>query len=401
MPRDSKSAAAAIKQVIHPLQYHSFYQGDKRFLQKVLLSRRPVCLDQLATCVASFLPLLIPSLSPYPSTNHSHGEMEDVAIFKIVSIVTVWLIALLGGLLPSFIASYQHHTQSTRVECIQTSLTAFSGGVFLAGGFLHLLHDAIENPALRALSTMDGGIYAFPYAELFCSLGFIGLLVVEGAAHAHVTKRSSSNGGTSYAYRSMPLGEPAKQGRKYGSGGTLEMPHASAHAKFAEGGSLAVSMVLFIALSFHSVMEGLGIGAQNRSAWGVMFAILVHKGLAAFALATSLIQSQQLRPRTIFLYMSLFSVMSIFGICIGWIFAADTSGESAAAGICVALASGTFIYVAVMEVLPQVLNHSPPISSDVIEEVEAGGLTQNQNQWRNIGAVCLGYSIFGLLAKWA
>lgn len=322
-------------------------------------------------------------------------------MFKIVSIVTVWLIALIGGLLPSLIASYQHQTQSKRIMTIQTSLTAFSGGVFLAGGFLHLLHDAIENPALRAWSSIKEEKYKFPYAELFCSLGFIGLLIVEGAAHAHVKKRSANSGGASYAYRSMPLGEPGKQGRKYGSGGTLEMPHATAHAKFTEGGSLAVSMVLFIALSFHSVMEGLGIGAQNRSAWGVMFAILVHKGLAAFALATSLIQSQQLRPLTIFLYMCLFSVMSIFGICIGWIFAADASGESAAAGICVALASGTFIYVAVMEVLPQVLDHSPSITSDIIDEDEAEGLTEHENRWQNIGAICVGYIVFGMLAKWA
>ncbi|TYZ61775.1 hypothetical protein PybrP1_010003 [[Pythium] brassicae (nom. inval.)] len=347
--------------------------------------------------------------------------MEDVTLFKLVSIGAIWIVGLVGGLAPALLAGgrQSRRRRSPRVTRLLGVLNAFSGGVFLAGGFLHLLHDAVENPALRAWSTVDDGRYEFPYAETFCTLGFLGLLLLEQAAHARMSgpaayapAKSSEHDAvdeeygargddTSDTYVEDMDDDEANELRGF-SGKRPSSPaavgHSHGHASGGGGGghshmgavasggssSLAVAVVLFIALSFHSVLEGLGIGAQTSSAWGVFLAIIVHKGLAAFALGSGLVQSP-LSTAHVVLYMVLFSLMTVVGIIAGWIVAADSSEDSAAAGICVALASGTFIYVAVMEVIPQ-------------EFARHGGA---RDAGAKTAALCVGYAIFGLLAKWS
>ncbi|KAI9980200.1 hypothetical protein PInf_026685 [Phytophthora infestans] len=330
--------------------------------------------------------------------------MDAVTVFKLVSIVCIWVVGLVGGLTPACLAS--RHDKSPTLSI----LSAFSGGVFLAGGFFHLLHSAIENPALRKWSTEDEGRYDFPYAEMFCTLGFLALLLLEQAAQA---KMDANNEAAAQSY--MPAkseDEEELHGATESDDTYLEdldeeeqglasnVRRSSGHSHFGgahkepEAGSMAVAMVLFIALSFHSVLEGLGIGAQTETAWGVFMAIIMHKGLAAFALGSGLLQSAM--PAThVMLYMVVFSFMSIIGIIVGWIIAADSSEDSAAAGICVALASGTFIYVAVMEVIPQEFpRHSHGGGED-------HGHHKNTMTLKKSIALVAGYAIFGLLAKWS
>ncbi|KAG7380007.1 hypothetical protein PHYPSEUDO_007854 [Phytophthora pseudosyringae] len=330
--------------------------------------------------------------------------MDPVTVFKLVSIACIWLVGLLGGLAPACLAS--RHDRSPTLSV----LSAFSGGVFLAGGFFHLLHSAIENPALRKWSTADEGRYAFPYAEMFCTLGFLGLLLLEQAAQASMDASSANSyapakseddeelhGATESDDTYLEDLDEEQQGLAPGS----NVRRSSGHSHFAgapkeaDAGSLAVAMVLFIALSFHSVLEGLGIGAQTDTAWGVFMAIVMHKGLAAFALGSGLVQSA-MPVAHVMLYMVVFSFMSIIGIIAGWIIAADSSEDSAAAGICVALASGTFIYVAVMEVIPQEF----PRHSHGGDEGH-GPQQKSKVTLKKSVALVAGYAIFGLLAKWS
>ncbi|GLE04735.1 hypothetical protein PINS_up019052 [Pythium insidiosum] len=338
--------------------------------------------------------------------------MDDVTAFKLVAIASIWLIGLGGGLLPSLLATRRR--QSPVVAHLLSVLNAFSGGVFLAGGFFHLLHAAVENEGLQRWSTMDDGRYEFPYAEMFSSLGFLGLLLLEQAAHSHLQdddKDSNVDDGESTALTEDYLEDndsedPEAQTLREFPNKSRSPPshshshsHAAGHSHMplptADGhNSPAVALVLFVALSFHSVMEGLGLGAQTSSAWGVFLAIILHKGLAAFALGTGLVQSAL--PRThVTLYMVLFSFMSVVGIVVGWIIAAGSSEDSAAAGICVALASGTFIYVAVMEVIPQEFGHQQQHSRAIPASVH------RRNMRHKTVALCLGYAVFGLLAKWS
>jgi len=113
------------------------------------------------------------------------------------------------------------------------------------------------------------------------------------------------------------------------------------------------SFLLFAALCFHSVMEGLGLGSANDAELflPILVAILAHKGLAAFALGCSLAQSR-LPEWKFWTFVLIFSAGSPFGCLVG---ALIGQGDHCphASGVCIALASGTFLQVSTMELLPR------------------------------------------------
>ncbi|RHY48238.1 hypothetical protein DYB30_011737 [Aphanomyces astaci] len=321
--------------------------------------------------------------------------VDGVTVFKLVSLLSIWIVGFGGGILPFFIRQ-QNRKLMSRLNCV-------SGGVFLAGGVMHLLHAAMENPGLAKWSTVDEGIYAFPYAEMFCTIGFLGVLVVEQVAHSFQSAASSPTGSSSTSHHHPHEPHQSEDDHSIDSAPFLEQVEGATlppkkrkkshddddHLAFDKYLHPTVAFVLFVALSFHSVLEGLGIGAQSTSAWGVFLAIILHKGLAAFALGSGMLKSQVHKGKFI-AYMFLFSMMSILGIVVGWCIAESESSEevvaatrfSAAAGICLALASGTFIYVAVMEIIPLEFGHG---RSDPTKTL----------------LLLFGYAVFGCLAKWS
>ena len=78
-----------------------------------------------------------------------------------------------------------------------------------------------------------------------------------------------------------------------------------------------------------------------------------YQGLAAYALGTSLLDSA-IRFNEVVGFLIAFALMSPLGILIGAII--ENDGEDAPGAACVALASGTFLYVSLMEVLPPELD---------------------------------------------
>jgi len=120
--------------------------------------------------------------------------------------------------------------------------------------------------------------------------------------------------------------------------------------------------LLVIALSIHSVFEGLALGIQNTQSHviDIMIAIFAHKILAAFALGVAIVTNslkQSLIKLTLLILV--FSLASPIGSIIGMIIV-NSGGESTqlVSAILQGIASGTFLYVAVVEVIPKELNHT-------------------------------------------
>ncbi|CAM9788589.1 unnamed protein product, partial [Laminaria digitata] len=108
-------------------------------------------------------------------------------------------------------------------------------------------------------------------------------------------------------------------------------------------------LILGAVLSFHAVMEGLGLGASSATAApGIFAAIVVHKGLAAFSLGCIFFSGNTSRAQY-FILMGLFSLLTPIGAAVGMMVRAS-SDSSAGAGVCTALGAGTFLHVAAMEV---------------------------------------------------
>jgi zinc transporter 1/2/3 len=58
--------------------------------------------------------------------------------------------------------------------------------------------------------------------------------------------------------------------------------------------SFATAVLLAAALCIHSILEGIALGAQQnmRDTQDIMLAIAAHKGLAAYALGASIVESK-------------------------------------------------------------------------------------------------------------
>ena len=79
------------------------------------------------------------------------------------------------------------------------------------------------------------------------------------------------------------------------------------------------SFLLLIALSFHSVFEGLAIGLQQQSTelFTLFLAVIVHKGIMAFSLGLNLAQSAGVTVKKFILANIIFSTSSPLGMGIG------------------------------------------------------------------------------------
>lgn len=125
--------------------------------------------------------------------------------------------------------------------------------------------------------------------------------------------------------------------------------------------SFSRSMILVLALSVHSIFEGMAVGLQStaQSVIDIFTALILHKCVLAFSLGLNLIQSDlslfgMLKSNLIF------SIMSPLGIGIGMGITDGDSNHSTAlaAGLLQGIACGTFIYVTFFEVLPHEMNSS-------------------------------------------
>ena len=117
------------------------------------------------------------------------------------------------------------------------------------------------------------------------------------------------------------------------------------------------SLLLTIALSIHSIIEGLGIGATDDigSLESSFVAVAFHKGFTAFALANGLISSgfwsDKSKRKWFYLSIGTFISVALLGIGIGW--AISSAGSSLTTAILTGVTGGSFIYVAALEILPE------------------------------------------------
>ena len=108
--------------------------------------------------------------------------------------------------------------------------------------------------------------------------------------------------------------------------------------------------LLMIALSVHSIFEGLALGlAKTETAvMNMVIAILAHKGTAALSLGISLIKVFPDDIRQIRWLILIFNIATPLGVIIGMI--VSNAGDI----YCVifsSIAAGTFIYIACTEVI--------------------------------------------------
>ncbi|MFH4978373.1 hypothetical protein AB6A40_005082 [Gnathostoma spinigerum] len=125
-------------------------------------------------------------------------------------------------------------------------------------------------------------------------------------------------------------------------------PHAHSH------GVRSITFVL--AISFHSIIEGLALGVQKDAAevTALFISLMVHKSIVAFSVGLQLARTHAHSLGWVYASIMIFAAMSPLGSIIG-MFVQNSSIEAEAKDIMIlvfqGLAVGTFIYVTFFEVL--------------------------------------------------
>ena len=173
-----------------------------------------------------------------------------------------------------------------------------------------------------------GGSRGSPYGFMLASADADGLVVNTGR-HRHGSVRSTGS---------------------TGSTGSILDVHVSPEL---------LPYILVIVLSVHSFIAGLALGIETDSGaiLTLSLAIFSHKFFAAFALGVALIKAGAPRSR-LYKQIGIFATMTPLGIVVGTILSVVLAGaaEQLTSTILQSLAAGTFIFVALVEVITHELH---------------------------------------------
>jgi zinc transporter ZupT len=146
---------------------------------------------------------------------------------------------------------------------------------------------------------------------------------------------------------------------------TFGLPHAVHHDEDKDLLGLSAT----IGLIAHAAADGLAVGASVSSSTEtgviVFLAIMLHKGPAAFGLS-SFLKHIKLEESKSKLYLIMFALSSPIVAILTFFTLKDTSfATDDNIGLALLFSAGTFVYVATVDVLPEVHSHDhdndPPI----------------------------------------
>jgi len=317
--------------------------------------------------------------------------MLSTPSLKIIILFTLLVVTFVVSMLPLIaqkLSNRQRLSSSRRrlLRAIVSALSCFAAGVFIGVCLLDLFPE-VEGKIHGALDA--AGIDSqFPVAEFIVVVGFLLLLFVEQfvliwKAEVSTSEQfaalindcdsilsSYSSVGPPYRPAEVPAlsydsGEPlpsAITNSLEGLDNTIaedeeeEDPNNEQVYTDPSSHSIVRSLVLIIALSLHSLFEGLAIGLQPTfdDTIQLFIALALHKCILAFSLGLNMVQSK-LGTRAIVVSSVSFSLASPVGTAIG-IAITDTWSNSTAAKVTIGalqgLACGTFIYIIFFEILP-------------------------------------------------
>ena len=369
-----------------------------------------------------------------PSTLLASPPMSQEAPPSIGGKVGVALCIFVVGFSSAIAPLYVAKSQNDTFFSVGNMMTS---GVLLAAALVHQLTDAVES--LNTNKVEDG----FPFGPFICGLTFILFMIFEEMIHLYIEEeeeggRGMSNGSHDHDHQHEAniddnqdeqssllsrrsqhhseirqeetelLATASEESTKmYGLGlasvtcscrsvhyeniflSSLldrsssiyqEHHHHENHIAQHLHGSLFASIGLLLALSAHSILEGLAIGVAARESviLTTTMAVFAHKAFAGYALGASMVTSSMKRSRHIlfcvifaactpigvFMGITLNKLVSIHNVVIGNDSTAAgndngslpghddsaSNGGDIAAGVFQAAIAGTFLYISIVEI---------------------------------------------------
>lgn len=237
-------------------------------------------------------------------------------------------------------------------------ISCFSGGVFLATCLLGLLPDYLQG--ITEAFSSAGITLRFPLPEFIVAMGFFLVLVLEQIVLAFKDQSSSPVEERRALLVDSSVQANDRSGRPHSRRrcGSEESDGGHFHADLGSQSALRAFILVF-SLSLHSVFEGLAVGLMEdgKEVLGICLALMIHKSIISFSLAFKLSQGR-LRRSVVAGCLLLFAAMSPLGIGVGLGLTETRASPQHRLARCTleGLATGTFIYITFMEILPRELS---------------------------------------------
>ncbi|KAH0987409.1 hypothetical protein GBA52_014586 [Prunus armeniaca] len=308
----------------------------------------------LLLCFLILLCLTIPALahSGHPDENDNEPATDNIEpatdlrskpliLAKIWCLIIIFVATFIPGVSPCFFKWS---------EWFLVLGTQFAGGVFLGTALMHFLSDADET--FKDLTKKE-----YPFAFMLACGGFL-LTMLADCVISYVLEKNKGGGSAP----DLELQGSAEQGKRGQNGNVSQVAVANAS-------SLGDSILLIVALCFHSVFEGIAIGVADTKAdaWKALWTISLHKVFAAIAMGIALLRMMPNRPfLSCAVYAFAFAISSPIGVAIGILIDATTQGAVAdwIFAISMGIACGVFIYVAVNHLLAKGYKPNKAVSID-------------------------------------
>ena len=293
----------------------------------------------------------------------------ELLVAKFLYVLSIVALSLVCSLLPLLLKKVNPRTQQRTLSLSNS----FAGGVFLAGGFVHLLTEANE-------MVDDLGWSEYPVGGILSVVGFLTVFFIEqvvlaklGHNHSHSTGPEESNHHTDTPLEASPVELepfelevlPNKESPNESSPRSQRQPKTDANTSeptiTPERRRYSfVSIALVVILSAHSFFTGATMGAQRdlTSTTEIFFTVITHKWIESFALGTNLVRNGESIASVLQLAL-VYSITLPAGVLCGAIVVVLLSEHFAevATMLATGFGSGSFIYIAIVDIL--VLEFTP------------------------------------------
>uniref|UniRef100_H2XKL0 Uncharacterized protein n=1 Tax=Ciona intestinalis TaxID=7719 RepID=H2XKL0_CIOIN len=247
-------------------------------------------------------------------------------------------------------------------------INCFCGGLFLGICLLELLPESRAG-VTKAL-TSYGIVTSFPVTEFMIGAGLLLVMFIDHAVSDVCARRNTSQ---SNDYDVM--NEQRTRDDEVNAGGDVTHSRRSSaaslrHVDVTSSESIRTLMLIGM-LSIHSIFEGLALGLEvNVSALiQLLLAVSVHKGVLAFGLGLRLFEAFAHKLSTALACAIIFCSASPLGCVVG-IFLTPTSPQPNAtvpvSAVLECLATGTFLYVTFIEVIPSEFSHNDGVDMTLL-----------------------------------
>jgi len=293
----------------------------------------------------------------------------EITIIKVIVLLVLGLVKFLSGIAPLVFTKILERRSDRFLKKFIGSVLCFGGGVLLSTVMLHMWREVGESLEKASKLGVFPSKEKYPFTELIIGLGFLLILFIESAVHkfhgsilgmgSHTSQEKLTKkmaGERQIREKSVPTSEDPEECCETTDmcpAATKEMREKKVQQRVL---SSLRSFLVVIALSVHSLFEGMAIGLEESKSgvWKLLLAVSIHAAPIVFCVSTDMISSG-VKKLKVLIFMIILSINTPAGILIGLIVTShleQASGQHILIiGVLQGLAAGTLLYITFFEVL--------------------------------------------------